>query len=177
VLSLELANLKRAIDRGKPYAPELEQARKIAGANVDLKPLERFALDGVPTSIELRQEFKPLAFKIIDAQEQPAEASIVDRLLAGAKSVVRVRKTSHSPDDKSVEAVVSRMETALNEDRLADVLLEAKSLPAPAQEAAEDFFAKVQARDAVDTALASVETQLKSSLAAAPAEPSGKAAE
>jgi hypothetical protein len=177
VLSLELANLKRAIDRGKAYAPELELARKVAGSNVDLAPLERFALDGVPTSTELQQQFKPVAFKIIDAEEPPAEASIVDRLLAGAKSVVRVRKTSHSPDDKSIEAVVSRMEIALNEDRLADVLQEAKSLPASAQDAAQDFLAKVQARDAVDRALASVETQLKASLAAAPADANGKAAE
>lgn len=177
VLSLELANLKRAIDRGKAYAPELDQARKIAGSNVDLAPLDRFALEGVPTTVVLRQEFKPIAFKIIDAEEQPAEASIVDRLLAGAKSVVRVRKVSHSADDKSVEAVVARMETALNEDRLADVLQEAKSLPAPAQDAAQDFLAQVQARDAVDRALASVESQLKASLAAAPADTNGKAAE
>ena len=106
VLSLELANLKRAIDRGNAYAPELEQARKVAGTNVDLAPLERFALEGVPTPTELRAQFKPVAFKIIDAEEQPADASIVDRLLAGASSVVRVRKTSHSPDDKSIEAVV-----------------------------------------------------------------------
>ncbi len=170
VLSLELANLKRAIDRGNAYAPELAQARQVAGTMVDLAPLERFALEGVPTSTELRQEFKPVAFKIIDAEEQPAEASIVDRLLAGAKSVVRVRKTSHADDDKSTEAIVSRMEVALNEDRFADVLQQAKSLPAPAQDAAQDFLAKVQAREAVDRALASVETQLKASLAAAPAD-------
>jgi hypothetical protein len=149
----------------------------VAGTNVDLAPLERFALEGVPTPTELRAQFKPVAFKIIDAEEQPSEASIVDRLLAGAKSVVRVRKTSHSPDDKSNEAVVARMEIALNEDRLADVLEESKSLPAPAQDAAQDFLAKVQARDAVDRALASVETQLKASLAAAPADANGKAAE
>lgn len=177
VLSLELANLKRAIDRGKAYAPELAQAQKVAGNIVDLAPLERFALDGVPTSTELRQEFKPIAFKIIDSEEQPAEASIVDRLLAGAKSVVRVRKTSHAADDKSIEAVVARMETALNEDRLADTLEQAKSLPAPAQDAAQDFLAKVQARDAVDRALASVETQLKASLAAAPADAKDNAAQ
>jgi hypothetical protein len=172
VLSLELANLKRAIDRGKAYEPELEQAQKVAGTIVDLSPLERFSLDGVPTSTELRAQFKPVAFKIIDSEEQPTDASIVDRLLAGAKSVVRVRKTNHAAGDKSVEAVVGRMEAALNEDRLADVLAEARTLPQPAQDAAQDFLAKVQARDAVDRALASVETQLKSSLAAAPtAEP------
>jgi hypothetical protein len=69
------------------------------------------------------------------------------------------------------------METALNEDRLADVLQEANALPAPAHDVAQDFLAKVQARDAVDRALASVETQLKASLAVAPADANGKAAE
>ena len=48
---------------------------------------------------------------------------------------------------------------------------------APAQDAAQDFLAKVQARDAVDRALASVETQLKASLAAAPADANANAAQ
>jgi hypothetical protein len=69
------------------------------------------------------------------------------------------------------------METALSEDRLADVLAQAKTLPQPAQDAAQEFLAQVQAREAVDRALASVETQLKSSLAAAPADPKANAAQ
>ena len=177
VLSLELANLKRAIDRGKPYATELEQTRKVAGGVVDLAPLERFALEGVPTTTELRQQFKPIAFTIIDAEEQQQDGSIVDRLLSGAKSVVRVRKTAPDAEDKSVEATVARIETALNEDRLSDVLELAKSLPPPAHEAASAFLTKVEAREAVDHALSSVESQLKASLAAAPAPDSGKAAQ
>lgn len=177
VLSLELANLKRAIDRGKPYATELEQTRKVAGGVVDLAPLDRFALDGVPTTTELRQQFKPIAFTIIDAEEQQQDGSIVDRLLAGAKSVVRVRKTAPNAEDKSTEATVARIETALNEDRLTDVLELAKTLPAPAREAAAEFLTKVEAREAVDHALSSVESQLKASLAAAPAPDSGKAAQ
>jgi len=177
VLSLELANLKRAIDRGKPYATELEQTRKVSGGVVDLAPLERFALEGVPTTTELRQQFKPIAFTIIDAEEQQQDGSIVDRLLSGAKSVVRVRKTAPNAEDKSVEATVARIETALNEDRLTDVLDLAKTLPAPAREAAGEFLTKVEAREAVDHALSSVESQLKASLAAAPAPDSGKAAQ
>jgi len=166
VLSLELANLQRAIDRGTGYAPELAQARKLADGSIDLTPLARFADTGVPTPAELRHDFKAVAFKIIDAGQGPAEGSIVDRLLAGAKSVVRVRKVSHSPDDKSVEAMVARMETALNEDRLGDVLQEARTLPQASQDAAQDFLAKVEARHAVDHALTSVEAQLKASLVA-----------
>jgi hypothetical protein len=164
VLSLELANLKRAIDRGNGYAAELAATRKLSNDGIDLAPLSRFADSGVPTLAELRQDFKAVAFKVIDADQQPVDGSIVERLLAGAKSVVRVRKVNHESDDKTAEAVVARMETALNEDRLDDVINEAKTLPPAAQDAARDFLAKVEARNAVDRALASVETQLKASL-------------
>jgi hypothetical protein len=169
VLSLELANLKRAIDRGRGYAAELAQARKLANSSIDLAPLSRFADTGVPTLAELRQDFKAVAFKIIDSGQPAVDGSIMERLLAGAKSVVRVRKVSHDSGDKSVEAVVSRMEAALNSDRLDDVIAEARTLPPAAQDAANDFLAKVEARDAVDRALTSVETQLKASLVPPPA--------
>ncbi len=175
VLSLELSNLKRAIDRGEGYASELAEARRLSDGSVDLAPLERFEDKGVPTLAELRQDFKAVAFKMIDAETEPAEGSIMDRLLAGARSVVRVRKISHSPDDASVEAVVVRMESALNEGRLSEVLIEAKALPPPAADAAHDFLAKVEARYAVDKAITAVEKQLKASLSPAESAPSTEA--
>ncbi|HWB47004.1 MAG TPA: hypothetical protein VG900_16340 [Hyphomicrobiaceae bacterium] len=49
VLSLELANLKRTMDRGDPYAAELDAVKKANRAGLNLAPLERYALDGVPT--------------------------------------------------------------------------------------------------------------------------------
>jgi hypothetical protein len=172
VLSLELANLKRAIDRGGAYANELAQARKATNAGIDLEPLAKFASTGVPTLSELRQEFRTVAFKMIDANEEPAQGSLVDRLLAGARSVVRVRKTSHGAGDTSVEAVVARMEASLSEGQLGSVLEEAKALPQPARDAAQDFLAKVEARNTADRALAAVEEQLKASLVAPTSAPS-----
>jgi hypothetical protein len=87
---------------------------------------------------------------------------------------VRVRKVSHGADEKTVEAITARMESALEEDRLGEVLREAKTLPQPAQDAAKEFLANVEARHAVDRALTEVEAQLKASLsppAGAPARP------
>jgi len=173
VLSLELASLKRAIDRGTGFATELADANKLAGSSVDLTPLNRFAATGVPTLAELQKDFKATAFKMIDADEAPTDGSVLNRLLAGAKSVVRVRKVSQIAGDASVEAVVARMEAALKEDRLGDVLQEAKTLPPRVRDAASDFLAKVEARTAVDGALSTVEAQLKSSLVA-PASAPGK---
>lgn len=86
-----------------------------------------------------------------------------------------MRKISHGPDDASVEAVVGRMESALNEGRLSEVSNEAKALPPPAADAAHDFLAKVEARNAVDKAITAVEKQLKASLSPAESAPSTEA--
>ena len=165
VLSLELANLKRVLDRGQKYAAELAEVKKASGGRIDLAALERHKDQGVATAADLTREFRPVVSAILDAESDPVDGGVVDRLWAGAKSVVRVRKVAHTPGDKSVEAVVARMEQALKDNRLADVVSEAKALPPKAQAPAEAWLAKVDARAAVDRALTAVESQLKSSLA------------
>lgn len=166
VLSLELANLKRAVDRGQSYATELAEVRKVAGSRVDLAALERFKNEGVPALVELQRSFRSVANAMIDADTEPADATIMDRLLAGAKSVVRVRKVSHSPDDTSVEAVVGRMEAALKGARIDEALGESAKLPPKAALPAQDWLTKAEARNAVDKAIGAIEGQLKASLAA-----------
>ncbi|MGQ0457321.1 MAG: COG4223 family protein [Hyphomicrobium sp.] len=169
VLSLELQNLKRALDSGRPYESELAAVEKSAGGKLDLAAIDKFKLTGIPPVAELSKQFRPVANAAIDADATPVEGSVVDKLIAGAKSVVRIRKIDHAPDDKSAEAIIGRMETALAEARLNDVLSEAKALPPRAQDAVKPFLVKVEARVAVADALAALEAQLKSSLGGAPA--------
>lgn len=174
LLSLELANLKRVIDRGQSFKAELAEVKKTAGSAIDAAPLARYENDGVPPLTELAAAFRPIAHKIIDASDDPTDGSVVDRLLAGAKSVVRVRKVSYGADDKSAEAVVARMDASLKEGRLGEVIERAKELPPAAAKPAEDWLSKVAARHAVDSALASIEAQLKTSLAGAGSPPAAK---
>ena len=179
VLSLELSNLKRALDRGQGqgYAAELAEVRNASAGRLDLAPLERYSQSGVATVPELKTEFRPVMNAVIDADLDPVDGSVIDRLLAGAKSVVRVRKVSHEAGDNSTEAIVARIETALNENRLGDVVAQAKALPPRAQAPIEDWLSKVSARHAVDQAIATIEGQLKASLAgAAEPAPAGGAA-
>jgi len=166
VLSLELGNLKRAIDRGRGYAAELADVLKVAGNSLPLAPLARFKDTGVATTADLAAELRTLAHTMLDAQNAPAEASIVDRLMSGAKSIVRVRKVSHDADDKSPEAVVARMDDAAKDGRFGVVLQEAKQLGERAQAVARPWLDKVEARHAVDTAIADIEKQLKASIGA-----------
>jgi hypothetical protein len=174
LLALELANLKRAIDRGESYADDLARVKKVAGA-LNLKQLERYMLEGVPAPAELGKSFRPAANAMLDAEAEKADATLVDRLLSGARGIVRVRKAGHAADDSSVEAVVGRMEAALKEGRLDDVLANARKLPPKAALAGEDWVKKVQARQAVEQALADVEARLKASFGPgeSPGQPAG----
>jgi hypothetical protein len=168
VLALELGNLKRAMERGQPYARELDEVRKVAGGVIDLTPLDRYRNEGVQTLPELTREFRAVANAIIDAEAEKGDGSVVDRLLSGAKTFVRVRKTAHASGDTSAEAVVARMEAGLKAGRLDIVLAEAKALPQQPG-AAKDWLLRVEARQTVEAALAAIDRALKSSLGAGPA--------
>jgi len=170
VLSLELGNLKRAMERGLPYDRELAEVAKVSGSRIDLRPLEPYRNQGVPTIAGLTHAFRPVAHAILDAESEKGDGSVMDRLLSGAKSFVRVRRTTHAPSDKGPEAVVARIEDALEAGRLADVLAEAKSLENK-PDVAKQWLAKVEARQTVDAALKSIDDALKAALGAGPAAP------
>jgi hypothetical protein len=172
VLALELQNLKRALDNGQKYAAELDEVKKVAGNRLVLTALTRLQDEGAPSLADLTKEFRVAADNAIDAEAETENASVVDRLWAGAKSVIRVRRIDLKPDDKSAEATIGRMQVALNDGRLTDVLEAAKDLSPKAQDAARPFLDKVAARVSVDTALAGIESQLKSSISAASPQPS-----
>ena len=59
LLTLEIANLKRAMDRGDRYAAELDAVRKAGGATLKLAPLERYSLEGAPALPDARQGVPP----------------------------------------------------------------------------------------------------------------------
>jgi len=166
LLGLEIANLKRAMDRGDRYAKELDAVRKAAGNTVDLAALERYSLNGVPTLAGLAKDFRRFANAAIDAASEPADASVLDRLMAGARSIVRLRKSGHDADDTGVEAIIGRMEAALKDGHIGEVLAQGKRLPPKAALAAEDWLRKLEARHTADRAVADIEAALKSSLAA-----------
>jgi hypothetical protein len=165
VLALELQNLQRALDSGQNFSKELADVKKVARGQFDLSALEKLQEIGVPTIAELTKDFRTAADRAVDADVEPNDASVVDRLWAGAKSVVRVRRIDLKADDKSAEAVVGRMQLALADGRLAAVLDEAKDLSPKAQDAMRPFLDKAAARVSVDTALANLDSQLKSSIA------------
>lgn len=167
VVALELAALRRAVDRGDSYAAELGAVKAAAGDQLELAALERHMREGVAPVRELDKSFRGVANAMLDAEADHSDATLVDRLIASARSIVRVRKTGHGADDVSAEAVIGRMEAALKEGRLAEVIEQGKRLPPKAALAAEDWLKRIEARHSVDRAMAEVEAKLKASLAPA----------
>lgn len=164
VLSLELGNLKRALERGGPYARELSEVRKSAGGALDLSKLETHEATGVPTLAALKTSFRPVANSVLDAASAPDDGTFFGQFMAGARSVVRVRKVDHNPDDNSAEAVVGRMEKALDAGDLEQVILLSKGLSQEALAPAQDWLSKVEARHSIGVAVREIEKQLKASL-------------
>lgn len=165
VLALQLQNLKRVIESGQKYAAPLNEIESAAGDSLDLGALKDLQNTGAPTLAELKTEFRPAANAAMDADSGTQNSGVVDRLWAEAKSVVRVRRIDLKPDDKSTEAVLGRMQVALNDGRIGDVLELSKDLPQQAQDAARPFLDRLNARVGVDSTLAQLEAQLKSSIA------------
>jgi hypothetical protein len=167
VLALELGNLKRAMDRGAGYVRELAEVRKVAGKQFDLSALERYQDKGVPTIAELTRAFGPVANAILDAETARTDTSVFDRLVSGARTIVRVRKVAPAANDDSVEAVVARIEADVKEGRLTDVAEDAKKLSPKTAAPAHDWLERVEARAAVDRAVAGLEGGLKTALGSA----------
>jgi hypothetical protein len=165
VLALELQSLKRAVDSGQSYAAQLAEVKKVASNNIDLTSLSDLEDTGVPTLADLKKDFRSAADAAIDTESASKSSGVVDRLWAEAKSVVRVRRIDLKPDDKSTEATLGRMQVALNDGRLSDVLEASKDLSPAARDAAQPFLDKLEARVGIDNTLAQLESQLKSSIA------------
>ncbi|MEO1719424.1 MAG: hypothetical protein AAFR23_04245, partial [Pseudomonadota bacterium] len=170
VLTLELANLKRAVERGDGYKDELQAVRDVSGSAVDLSALEPYASSGVPTTARLASEFRALSHDLISASEAKPDASWMDQMLAGAKGIVRVRRTGDTAglDPNSTEGIVARIEQALSSGELKTAADAADKLPAKAKETASSWLKSLNARASVETAIAAIEGDLKSSLAGTP---------
>jgi hypothetical protein len=168
VLAVELANLKRAVERGAAFERELSQVKAVAPADLDLKALEGSAKAGLPTQAVLAREFRETARTVVTADAAPTEdGSFFDRLVAGASTVVRVRKTGNV-EGQTAEAVVARMERKLTDGDLEGTMKEAESLGGKAKEAAAGWLEKLGARLAVDRAMVAVDEGLRKAMAPTP---------
>ncbi len=168
VLAVALADLKSAVDAGRPFAGQLAVARRAAGTGgvPGLVALDAFADKGVPSVTKLREELPKLARAMADAEEKPAgEESLFDRFTRNALSAVRIRPAGETAGE-SLSAKVSRVEGRMTAGDLAGALAAWKALPDKARAASASWGAALEARVAVDAALAAETAAVVSKLSA-----------
>lgn len=145
--------LKSAVESGSPFASELETYTALAPDASAVEPLKPYAETGVPTQAELSNEVPQVASQIAALDSQvPADAGLLDRLVASARTVVDVRPVGEV-EGEAPEAIAARMEAAVQKGDYAQALTEYEALPPQAKDVASAFADKLRARQTADRIL------------------------
>ncbi|KQW28034.1 hypothetical protein ASE36_16415 [Rhizobium sp. Root274] len=137
--AIALAGLKTAIDRGGPFLSELDALKSVSPEDPAIAPLSRMASAGLPSRSNLSRDFSQISDDILTAINQPdAGEGWTDRLLASAKSLVKVRPVGNV-EGETPEAIVARVENKLQNGDLKGASLEWETLPEAGKAASADF--------------------------------------
>ena len=152
-LVVAASSLKSAVERGAPFASELETYSSLASNAADFDQLRPYAEQGIPTLAALSEEATALASRIAAAENAPdASAGFVDRLMSSARSVVTVRPVGEVAGEEP-SAIAARMEAAVQRGDLDAAIAQYESLPPAMKELGADFAEKLRARQAAEDIL------------------------
>jgi hypothetical protein len=169
-LAMAATGLKAAIDRGGPFAAELDTYLAVAPTPGDAESLRAAAANGVPTVGMLASQFGDVAPKIIATTDAvDPNAGVLDRLWASAGRLVEARPVG-MVEGEGVDAISARIEAHLNAGDLGAAIAEWEKLPANAKATSADFANAMKARqkagEVVSKALSDALTGIKSPAAA-----------
>jgi hypothetical protein len=163
-LAIAFANLRAAVSDGRPYAAEFDTITALAPALGDLGVLPAYAEKGIPTVPELARAFAETRDEALAAPAAPADASVVDSLIASAESLVTIRRIDEPPAGEGAEATLSRAQKALDHDDLAVAVKEVETLQGKPRETFASWLGEARARLSAGEALTRLEGALLISL-------------
>jgi hypothetical protein len=152
-LALVAMELRVAVERGAPFAAELQAAKQLTENPSALAPLETAAANGVPPASALAQNLSKLAPAMLKAASAPRrEAGVIERLQASAERLVRIRPVEEAPGDEP-STVVARAELKATRGDIAGALADIERLPEPVRAPAAAWIEAAKARiAAIDAA-------------------------
>jgi hypothetical protein len=141
------ALLDVTVQQGHPFPALLTTAKSLSPNPDALKPLDAFAVTGVPNAPLLSRELLTLVPKLSPPAESSTSGSgIVDRLQTGASKLVRIERTDATGNDRG--AIVARVTAAALRNDLADIRRELGTLSPADRAPAQAWLDKADARDA-----------------------------
>lgn len=163
-LAVAVAGLERAVNAGAPFARELSTVEALAGARDEIAALRVYADDGVARRDELAETFQAAASAAMSATAPPT-AGLVERLIANARRIVRIRPTGEVAGE-TTGAILARAEAQLAAGDLAAAVAELASLEPEAQAATAAWLERARARLAAERLVAALDQRLLTDLPA-----------
>jgi hypothetical protein len=154
-----------SVRQGEPFAAQLAAAKALAPNPDALKPLDGFAVSGVPSAAGLSRELLALVPKLSPPAPENATTGtgIVDRLQAGAAKLVRIERTDAVGNDRG--AVIARVMAAALRDDYTGARRELNTLAPGDRVAAQAWLDRANERDAALAASRHFATEAVAALA------------
>ncbi len=142
--------LRQAAEAGGSFAADLAMLRALGMDTEEVTALAPLAERGAPSLAALQAEFPAVADAILAATSRvDPDAGFFDRVAAFGRGLVSIRPTTPIEGD-TPEAVVSRMQGAVNRGDLSAALAERTRLPASGQDASAGWAGAAADRAAID---------------------------
>jgi hypothetical protein len=165
--AIAFANLSSAVAEGRPYATELATIKSFVPDPGDLGPLPAYADKGIPTVLELTRSFAASRDAALAAAAPTPSGSLIDRLLASASTLVKLKRVDEAATGDSASAVLARAEALLDKGDLAAAVKQIETLDGAPREAFKAWLDDAQARLAADAVLQRLEATLLASASGA----------
>ena len=156
-LVLAIGQLRTAVDAGQPYAQPLAALQALA-AGIDetvddLAALAPRSATGIPDRDALKTGFPAMAQAVRDAVRLPADAGLMDQVIAKIEGLVTVRPAAGEVEGDDVGAILARAEGRLDTGDLSGAVAALALLEGDAAEAAAAWRRSAEARLAAEAAL------------------------
>jgi len=163
-LAVAVAGLERAVNSGVAFDRELSTVEALAGPRDEIAALKPYAVSGVARRDALGEDFQDAASAAISTTI-PQTDGFLDRLIADARRIVRIRPTGEVEGD-TTGAILARAETRLAAGNLAAAVEQLASLDPAAQAAMSGWLERARARLQAERLLAALNEQVLTGLSA-----------
>ena len=153
--TIALAGLETAVSSGSSYQIELSTFSNVVGENPALDVLAEHAGSGVPTAEQLADRFDGVYDGVLREAEEAGAATLLDKFLINAQSLVRVRSLTGEQQGESLTSKLGVVQYHVDQGDLKAAAEAWNALPDAAREAeaGSDWLADLQARIAVNDAM------------------------
>lgn len=145
-LAIAFANLRSAVDGGRPYAAELATLAALSPGAGDLGGLLDYEDEGIPTLRALTVSFRETRDAALSGSTADADGSILGRLMASAESLVKIRRIDENAEGNTPGAVLARAGAELEQGDLPDAVKEVETLEGAPRAAFATWLDQAQAR-------------------------------